>query len=343
MSKGLVVRGPGLVALEDVPDAAPGPTEILVRPVATGLCGTDLEIIDGRIDPAYVNYPLVIGHEFTGTVADDPSGVLAGRMAVGTAVVVEGIVPCGHCHQCLAGNTNLCLTYDELGFTRNGAAAQLVVAPANLVHTLAPGVEPEDAALVEPCAVVLRALKRAEPAPGSRVLVIGDGTVGLLAAHLLGLFSPAEIVVLGRRPEQASLAATMGATRFTTDAREAGSGFDLVVEAAGATDATLLALSAADRGGSITLLGLPSHGETAAVPVDDVVNNDLTIRGSFSYTSQAWRAVVELLSDGRIHPGRVITHRFPLARWQAAIETLRRSDGPRGKVLLSIGVGDPDG
>ncbi len=339
MSKGLVVRAPGLVALEDVPDSAPDAAEILIRPVATGLCGTDLEIIDGRIDPAYVNYPLVIGHEFTGTVAGDPSG----RLAPGTAVVVEGIVPCGHCHQCLSGNTNLCLTYDELGFTRNGAAAEFVVAPAALVHSLAPGVAPEDAALVEPCAVVLRALKRAEPAPGSRVLVIGDGTVGLLAAHMLGLFSPAEIVVLGKRPEQASLAATMGATRFTTEVLDAGSGFDLVVEAAGATDAALLALSAANRGGSITLLGLPPHGETAAVPVDDVVNNDLTIRGSFSYTSQAWRAVVELLSDGRIHPGRVVTHRFPLDRWQEAIETLRHSDGPRGKVLLSIGAGDLHG
>jgi 2-desacetyl-2-hydroxyethyl bacteriochlorophyllide A dehydrogenase len=330
MSKALIVRGPSLVGLEDVPDPVPGSGEISVRPTATGLCGTDLEIIDGLIDPAYVNYPLVIGHEWTGIVAGD----LFGAFAAGTAVVVEGIVPCGHCDQCLIGNTNLCFTYDEIGFTRDGAAAELIVVPSRLVHTLAPGVASEDAALVEPCAVVLRALNRATPVTGSRVLVVGDGTVGLLAAHLLGLFSPAEITVLGKRPEQAALAQTMGATRFTTDAQEAGSGFDLVVEAAGATDATLLALSAVQRGGSVTLLGLPPHRQTAAVPIDDVVNNDLTIRGSFSYTSEAWRTVVGLLNDGAIHPGRVITHRFPLDGWKAAIETLRHVDGPRGKVLL---------
>jgi L-iditol 2-dehydrogenase len=338
VSKALVVRGPGVVALEDVPDPAPGSGEISVRPTATGLCGTDLEIIDGLIDPAYVNYPLVIGHEWTGVVAGDASGAVAGdaseAVAVGTAVVVEGIVPCGHCDQCRIGNTNLCFTYDEIGFTRDGAAAELIVVPSHLVHTLAPGVASEDAALVEPCAVVLRGLNRAALAAGSRVLVIGDGTVGLLAAHLLGLFSPTEIAVLGKRPEQAALAQTMGATRFTTDAQEAGSGFDLVVEAAGATDATLLALSAVVRGGSVTLLGLPPHGQTAAVPIDDVVNNDLTIRGSFSYTSEAWRTVVGLLNDGAIHPGRVVTRRFPLDEWKAAIETLRRAGGPRGKVLL---------
>jgi threonine dehydrogenase-like Zn-dependent dehydrogenase len=132
----------------------------------------------------------------------------------------------------------------------------------------------------------------------------------------------------------------MGATRFTIDTSEAGSGFDLVIEAAGATQATLVALSAARRGGSLTLLGLPPHGETAAVAIDDVVNNDLTIRGSFSYTSAAWRSVVGLLNDGAIHPGRVITHRFPLDRWEAAVETLRHTDGPRGKVLLSVGSED---
>ena len=333
MSRALVVMSPGKIGLEDVPESAPGPGQVCVRPVATGLCGTDLEIVDGRIDPAYVRYPVVIGHEWTGTVAEDPSGGLP----KGSPVVVEGIVPCGKCDRCLAGDTNLCVTYDEIGFTRDGAAAEVVIVPVSLVHTLSPGVDAEDAALVEPCAVVLRALDRAAPAAGARVLVVGDGTVGLLATHLLSLFSPSDVTLLGKRSQQASLAQRMGASRFTTDPAEAGSQFDLVVEAAGVVEATLFALAAARRGGSVTLLGLPPHGQTAAVAVDGVVNNDLTIRGSFSYTSAAWRRVVELLNEGRIHPGRVITHRFPLHRWHDALETLRIAEGARGKVLLSIG------
>jgi threonine dehydrogenase-like Zn-dependent dehydrogenase len=252
-------------------------------------------------------------------------------------VVGEGIVPCGHCPRCRAGQTNLCLTYDELGFTRDGAAAAFVTVQRSLVHPLAPGVGAEDAALAEPASVVYRGLSGAAIAPGWRALVVGDGTVALLAVRLLALWSPAETVMLGRREGQAALAAKAGAARFETDSRAAGTGYDLVVEAAGSTDAVLSALAAARRGGTVVLLGLPPHGATAAVPVDDVVNNDLNIRGSFGYTSAAWREVVTLLNAGLLELGFLVTHRFPLTEWREALDTLRGEASPRGKVMLTIG------
>jgi DNA-binding CsgD family transcriptional regulator len=181
-----------------------GPGETLIRPELVGLCGTDLEIISGQIDPAYLRYPVVLGHEWTGIVTGESP-------LAGARVVVEGIVACGHCARCVRGETNLCETYDELGFTRDGAAARLVAVPSVLVHPLAAGVEAEDALLTEPMAVVYRGLARAAPAHGSRVLVIGDGTIALLAVYLLRLWSPAEIVLLGRREAQAELAAQAGA------------------------------------------------------------------------------------------------------------------------------------
>jgi threonine dehydrogenase-like Zn-dependent dehydrogenase len=337
----LVVRQPGEVVLEerDVPRAGPG--AVLIRPEVVGLCGTDLDIVAGRIDPAYIRYPLVLGHEWSGTVAAPPApgaDAPAGEgLAVGTRVAGEGIVPCGHCPRCRAGQTNLCLTYEELGFTRDGAAAQFVVVQRSLVHPLAPGVGAEDAALAEPASVVYRGLSGAGIAPGWRALVVGDGTVALLAVRLLGLWSPAETVMLGQREGQAALAAQAGAARFETDSRAAGTGYDLVVEAAGSTDAVLTALAAARRGGTVVLLGLPPHGATAAVPVDDVVNNDLIIRGSFGYTSAAWREVVTLLNAGLLEPGFLVTHRFPLTEWEAALDTLRGSTSPRGKVMLTVG------
>ena len=330
----LVVRKPGEVVLEERAIPTPGPGEVLIRPGMAGLCGTDLDIVAGRIDPAYIRYPLVLGHEWSGTVAGPAGG---DGLAPGTRVVGEGIVPCGHCPRCRAGQTNLCLTYDELGFTRDGAAAGFVTVQRSLVHPLAPGVGAEDAALAEPASVVYRGLSGAAIAPGWRALVVGDGTVALLAVRLLALWSPAETVMLGRREGQAALAAKAGAARFETDSRAAGTGYDLVVEAAGSTDAVLSALAAARRGGTVVLLGLPPHGATAAVPVDDVVNNDLNIRGSFGYTSAAWREVVTLLNAGLLELSFLVTHRFPLTQWREALDTLRGEASPRGKVMLTIG------
>ena len=336
----LVVQSPGVLGLERRPSPVPGPGEVLVRPEAVGLCGTDLDIVAGRIDPAYVRYPLVLGHEWSGTVlaAGPPApgdgaaplapGDGAAPLAPGTRVVVEGIVPCGHCAQCRAGQTNLCATYDEMGFTRDGAAAGYAVVPATLVHPLAADVTLADGALVEPAAVVYRGLASVGVEPGRRVLVVGDGTVALLAARLLGLWSPARIVMLGQRPGQAGLAAAAGAAAFHTDPAAAGTGYDLVVEAAGATAAVPTALAAARRGGAVLLLGLPPHGETAEVPVDDLVNNDLTIRASFGYTSAAWRDVVTLLNAGRLDLAFLVTHRFPLADYEEALRTLRGGPAP---------------
>jgi L-iditol 2-dehydrogenase len=90
------------------------------------------------------------------------------------------------------------------------------------------------------------------------------------------------------------------------------------------------------RGGSVLLIGLPPHGETATLTPDDLVNNDLTILGSFSYTSASWRGVLALLNSGQLKPGILITHRYPLAEWEQAIGTLRGTSGARGKVLLEI-------
>jgi L-iditol 2-dehydrogenase len=331
----LVVTAPGQIGLQDRPAAVPGPGEVLIEPDLVGLCGTDLEIIDGLIDPAYIRYPVALGHEWTGIVA-------AGSPLAGRRVVVEGIIGCGRCAPCAAGATNLCETYDEIGFTRDGAAAGQVAVPASQVHIIDPGVAAADAVLTEPAAVVHRGLVRAGVTPGCRALVIGDGTVALLAVLLLRLWSPAEVAMLGLRAEQGALAAKAGATSFAVAGADDHRGdFDLVVEAAGAVAAVATALTRVRRGGTALLLGLPPHGQTMPLAADDTVNNDLTILGSFSYTSAAWRRVVGLLNSGQLKPSFLITHRYPLADWERAVATLRGTlpgapAEPRAKVLLTI-------
>jgi 2-desacetyl-2-hydroxyethyl bacteriochlorophyllide A dehydrogenase len=330
--RALVIERPGEIAVVERARLEPGPGEVVIQPAACGVCATDLELWRGLLDPAYVRYPLTLGHEWSGIVEVVGDGVT--RVAPGDRVVAECIVPCGHCARCRVGATNTCETYDELGFTREGGASDQVLVPARLAHRLEPDVPLIDAALTEPASVVFRGLEKSPPFPGERVLVVGDGTIGLLAAHLATLWSPAEIVVQGLRPEQEQLALAAGATRFTVE--DDSGAFDLVIEAAGATAATLRAITAARRGGRVLLLGLPPTDQVLELPADLLVNNDLTVSASFGYTSGAWGRVVALLNAGRIAPGQIVTHRFPLEQFADALAALEARDGPRGKVMLDI-------
>lgn len=303
--------------------------EVLIAPTVVGLCGTDLEIISGLIDPGYIRYPVVLGHEWAGVVKSD--GPLLGKL-----VVVEGIIPCWHCAMCRAGRTNLCEVYQEIGFTRDGAAAQLISVPSQLVHVLAPGVTALRGCLVEPSAVVYQALLKSSPAPNLKVLIVGDGTIALLAAHLLSLFSPNSIDMVGRRAAQANLAESAGVTNFHTSPDEVSAVYDLVIEAAGSPESVETAVRKAKRGATVTLLGLTGNSSRASLVVDDIVNNDLEILGSFSYTSKSFSKIVELINSSQIAPEFLITHRFPITDWAGALATLSQSAGARGKVILEL-------
>jgi threonine dehydrogenase-like Zn-dependent dehydrogenase len=169
------------------------------------------------------------------------------------------------------------------------------------------------------------------------VLVVGDGTIALLAVLLVALWSPAEIAVAGRRPEQEGLARELGASSFSTDSPEGP--FDVAIEAAGSVDAVAAALRALRRGGQALTLGLPPTTSTLELPGDLLVNNDLTLAGSFGYTSGSWSRVVGLLDAGRLSPGRLVTHVFPLDDFERAFAELSSPTGARGKVMLEVAGG----
>jgi threonine dehydrogenase-like Zn-dependent dehydrogenase len=341
--KAFVVTEPGSAALAELDDPPVGTGEVSVRPLLVGMCATDLELIDGTIDPVYVRYPLVLGHEWVGTLASDSD---AGP--VGAHVVVEGIIPCGECDECQRGDTNLCRVYDEIGFTRDGALAERVSVPGALIHRLGDDVDLNDAVLVEPMSVVWRALTRIPLRPRLRVAIVGDGTIALLAAHLVAQFEPARVTVIARRSEQRELALYAGAHEFLFDVPEAK--FDLVIEAAGTAAAVTSAIGLCARGGMVVLLGLPPHGTRVEIAPDDLVNDDIIIQASFSYTRKAFAEVVERLNARDLRPSFLITHRFALDDVGAAIATVRgplpeddaeapealAAAHPRGKVVVEI-------
>jgi threonine dehydrogenase-like Zn-dependent dehydrogenase len=257
--------------------------------------------------------------------------------------VVEGIIPCGTCEECQRGDTNLCTVYDEIGFTRAGAMADRVSVPTSLIHRLNDDVDLDDAVLVEPMSVVWRALTRIPLRSGLAVAIVGDGTIALLAAHLVGQFDPSRITVIGRRTEQRELALRAGAQDFLTETPSTK--FDLVIEAAGNAAAVTSAIALCARGGMVVLLGLPPHGTRVQIAPDDLVNDDIIIQASFSYTRSAFAEVVERLNAKDLRPSFLVTHRFAFDDVDSAIATLRGSAltdaadaefAPRGKVVVEI-------
>jgi L-iditol 2-dehydrogenase len=334
--KALVVERPGAARLEDVPTPAPGPAEVLVRVGAAGICGSDVELLDGRRPAPYVRYPIVPGHEWAGVVEE--AGAEVGELSPGDVVVAEGIRSCGRCARCRAGRTNLCAAeYAETGFTHAGAFADYVCVPARLVHRLPCGTDLAAAALLEPAACVAQGLLEVETRPGLEIAVVGSGTLGLLAVALLKLTNPARLAFVGTRARRLELAARLGADE-TSDARaedpveRLGSEFDLVFEAVGRPEGPETALRLARRGGTVLLEGI--SGGPGGLDADAIPLRHLRVQGVFGASSNAWRWVTELFRASLLDPGPLVTHSFPLERHEDAFAVLADRSADALKVQL---------
>jgi threonine dehydrogenase-like Zn-dependent dehydrogenase len=334
----LVVDRPGTSAVRQVPEPVPGPGEVVVEIAAAGICGSDLEVLDGRRPPAYVGYPVVPGHEWAGRVLATGPGV--DGVAPGDPVVAEGLRSCGVCDRCAEGRTNICsAAYAETGFTLPGALAERLVVPAGLLHRLPSDRPLEAAALLEPAACVASGLLEAGvPRPGSRVAVVGDGPLGLLALLLLRTTTPAELVLVGARPARSAFGPGCGATRVVaaadTDALAGLAGrLDAVVEASNSPAGPATALALLRRGGSALLLGISGAGQPVVDP-DTVTLNQLRVQGGFAASRNAWRWVVGLYGDGIFDPSPLVTHHFPLDAVDGAFAALTAADGGAVKILI---------
>jgi threonine dehydrogenase-like Zn-dependent dehydrogenase len=333
--KAVVIERPHAVAFEEVETPSCGPSDVLVRSRFAGLCRTDVEVLAGELDRRWVRYPCIPGHEWSGVV--EAVGDAVTDLTPGARVVCEGYCYCGVCRRCRAGDTHLCETYDQLGFTRGGGYGELVLAPRRVVHRLPETVDLEAAVLVEPASVVLQGLLRARPEPGETLGVIGVGTLGALTLVLARLFSPAAVVAYGIREAELELARRLGADE-TVDlssqpsAREGE--LDLVVETAGAVPAIELATRLPRMGGRVVALGIAGGDRELAMPADRFVLRDLTLIGSVGYTAAIWSSVVELLGSGLVDFSPVVARRFPAERFEQAFALMAERDGVVGRILL---------
>ena len=288
--KAVLISRPNEVAYVELETPTPGPGEVVVRSHVAGVCRTDLEMLHGDLtDPRWVRFPLVPGHEWSGTVAELGEGV--SDLAAGERVVCEAIIPCNRCRRCKEGETQLCLNFDQVGFTRNGGYGEYVLVPRHVVHRLPDTVSFAAGALVEPASCVYRGLSRASSQPGESIGVIGIGTLGSLALKLAELYSPGALVAYGVRPEELEFAADLGADATVNVVeddpvaethRVRDGGLDVVVETAGAADAVELATRLVRPGGRVVLLGIAGEGITVELPADRIVIGDVHVIGSFS-------------------------------------------------------------
>ncbi len=349
--KALLLKGPGEAILTELEKPAVGPQDVLIRSHAVGICGSDVELYRGIRPEGYSRYPIVPGHEWSGEVV--AVGEHVRTISLGDKVVVEGFLFCGTCRNCRMGLTNLCEAgYEEIGFTRTGGLAEYVAVPARLVHTLAEDASLEEAALLEPTAVVAHAFLRAQPRAGDTVVIVGDGTIGLLAVQLARLFSPAVIVLIGSRSERLELGRQLGATH-TLDARRGdleplihsligGQGADLVFEGGNRPEGVEQALRLARRGGTVALEGIAGSGTRLTIESDIFVLKHLAVLGIFGASSAAWTYAVQVFRAGLLNLAPLITHRFALDKYQTALDTLISRQAKMLKVLV-VHNGDQEG
>jgi L-iditol 2-dehydrogenase len=324
-----VLRGPGVLEVEDAVAPSPGPGDLLVAPDAVGICGTDLELLEGTM--AYLTsgraaYPIVPGHEWTGIVVGVGEDV--GGFSEGDRVVGECTVSCGVCDRCQRpGAYHLCANRTETGIMRrDGALATRLAFPARAAHRIPEHVEARDAALIEPLAVSLRGVRRAGALAGRPLAIIGAGTIGLLSALLARAEGAGPIHLVEIDAERRALASSQGFAVSAGPDVPVGA----VVEASGTPGGIGAAISMTADGGTLVLLGLTGQPEVP-LDVDGIVVRDLSVIGSLGSPSM-WPEAVDLVASGRVEPSVVVTHEFELDEAVRAYETSRAG---AGKVLIT--------
>jgi threonine dehydrogenase-like Zn-dependent dehydrogenase len=339
-----VLEGPRDIRVEDVPDPVlPGPDGVIVTVERTAICGSDLHLYHD----APTGVGIRLGHEVIGTVAETGPHVRSLRR--GDRVLVSGVIGCGVCRPCLAGQPNVCRAGKSAAFGTvldlpGGQAEALAVPFADLFALPIPeGVADDEAVLLTDILPTgyLGAL-RASIRPGSTVAVVGLGPVGIMALQCAELFGPARILAIDIVPERLARAEALGAEPI--DARSApgsaqvleatgGWGADSVIEAVGADATVLDALACVATGGTVSIVGVNLSMELP-FPMGLVFLKSLTVRTVFAPIPGTWPSLVPLVQSGRLALGGTFTHRMGLSQAAQAYELFdSRADGVL-KVLL---------
>jgi threonine dehydrogenase-like Zn-dependent dehydrogenase len=340
--KALVLRAHKQFAYEDVPAPEAGPGEVVVAVKACGICGSDVHGMDGSTGRR--RPPIIMGHEAAGVVASVGNGVTG--WAAGDRVTFDSTIYCGHCEFCRRGLINLCDNRRVLGvscedYRQNGAFADFVSVPQHILYRLPDGLAFEHAALVEPFAIALHAIRRAPPELNDTVVVVGAGMIGLAVVQALSQTGCGRLIVVDVAGDRLALATKLGATHAinssTGDALAAildltrGLGADLAFEAVGVSATVDLALRCLRKGGAATLIG--NVTPKTEFPLQTTVTHELTIYGSCASQGE-YPACLDMLARGALRAAPLISATAPLGEGAAWFDRLYRKEPGLLKVVL---------
>ncbi len=299
--RAFVVTGPGRAGVEEVDPPAANPGEVVIDVARVGLCGTDVEFFTG--DMAYLHqghasYPMRLGHEWSGTVSAVGGGV--DPAWIGRRTTGDTMLPCHRCARCRDGRGHLCADRSEIGIRggRPGALAEQLAVPVTALHPLPDAVDDAAGALVEPGANALRAVLAADLAAGDRVLILGAGAIGLLAAWF-AVAAGADVHVMGRSARSLAFARSLGLGGVWSADTVPDLAFDAVIDASNDPSLPALALDLVEPGKRVVYIGLagtPSQIDTRIVALKDV-----TVVGILS-GSPGLDGTIERYASGAVDP-----------------------------------------
>jgi len=319
--KAVRLHAPGDLRLHDEPTPKPGIGETLVRVKAVGICGSDLHWFgQAGIGDARLQKPLVLGHEFTGVIAEGPRQ--------GKRVAVDPAIPCNACKFCLQGNPNLCEHMRFAGHSvEDGSLREYIAWPDECLFPLPDSLSDADGVMLEPLGVAIHAVDLAHLRAGMSVGVFGCGPIGLLAIQVALLAGATEVFVTEPLPHRLEVARGLGAREWTP-----GQEVDVAFEVAGEDDAVETAVSAVKPGGRVILAGIPADDRTS-FSASTARRKGLTIklvrRMKFTYPR-----AIQLVENGQIDVRSLVTHRFPLEQAQQAFTVAQRREGL--KVIITL-------
>ena len=316
--KALRLHGPGDLRLHEEPAPEPGEGELLVRVTAVGLCGSDRHwLAEGSIGDAVLTQPLVLGHEFVGTVESGPRA--------GERVVIDPAVPCDRCAVCRMGRPHLCpeLRFAGHGST-DGALRTLMVWPERLAYRLPDSLPDAEGALLEPLGVALHALELGRVEPGTTAGVFGCGPIGLLLVQALRDAGATVTIATDRLQHRVDAAATLGADRALgagDGGLPDGPGVDVAFEAAGEDAALADAFDAVRPGGRVVLVGIPD-GDRTSFTASTARRKGLTLLLCRRMEPSDLPRAIRLAEAGRVELAPLVSERHPLSDWEAAFGAL---------------------
>ena len=355
-----VTRSPGEMVIEDV--SGPGPAgagNVIVRPEAVGICGSDFHLFSGDVaalSGARDFYPRIQGHEVSAIVEDpgDPAATGdasatsdaatgdAATISEGDRVAIWPLLPCGTCYPCRAGRPNVCPRFRLVGVHLDGGLQQRLEVPASTVFGVG-DLDPDSTAFVEPASVAVHALARANLRPGEQVVVFGAGPIGL-ATTLAAARKGARVTTVDPVPARRDLARRLGAEHATWDPPEDleaelkdwtnGEGPPLIVETSGETHILPQAVHLVSAAGRVVVVGMSSG--TAPLRPGAFPEKEIDVIGSSCATADDFRTAITLVKANQESLAALYSHHFPLTRASEAFEFAMKRPPDAIKIMVTV-------